>query len=190
MKNTSKYVLILASGGIDSTACIKFYRKLKFKVDVIFFDYGQTASKKEFSALKQISRTFKIIPRKVRLAKSNKFKDGLVIGRNAFLIFSALMLFGKKSGILAIGIHKGTGYYDCSQAFIDQVQVIIDQYSQGTISLAAPFLNFNKKEIWDYCIMEKVPLQLTYSCELGENQPCNKCSTCKDLKKLYASKNK
>lgn len=189
MKSATKYALILASGGIDSTACIRFYKKLKFEIDVLFFDYGQAASQREFKALKLISKSYQIIPRKIRLTKSNKFKDGLVIGRNAFLIFSALMLFERKSGLIAIGIHKGTSYYDCSNSFIEQLQVIVDQYTQGTIKIAAPFLRFNKKEIWDYCIMEKVPLQLTYSCELGENQPCNKCSTCKDLKKLYVSKN-
>ena len=189
MKGINKYVLILASGGIDSTACIRFYQKLKFEIDVLFFDYGQAAREKEFKALRLISKSYKITPRKVQITNSNKYEDGLVIGRNAFFIFSALMLFERKNGIIALGIHRGTAYYDCSNSFIDQIQLIVDQYTQGTIKIAAPFLNFNKKEIWDYCVMENVPLHLTYSCELGKNQPCNKCSTCKDLKKLYVSKN-
>ena len=70
---------------------------------------------------------------------------------------------------------------------LKQTQDIFDEYTERTIKLGAPFLNFNKKEIWDYCQIEKVPLNLSYSCELGKKQPCGICSTCKDLESIYVS---
>ena len=82
------------------------------------------------------------------------------------------MNFSKKNGIIALGIHHGTVYYDCSEKFLKQTQDIFDEYTERTIKLGAPFLNFNKKEIWDYCQIEKVPyLNSSYSCELGKKQP-------------------
>jgi 7-cyano-7-deazaguanine synthase len=48
-------------------------------------------------------------------------------------------------------------------------------------------LDFSKRDIWKYCKIEKVPIHLTYSCELGKKQPCGNCDTCKDLEKIYAS---
>ena len=70
------------------------------------------------------------------------------------------------------------------------MQSIFDIYKNGLIKIDAPFLTFYKSQIYDYCIKEKVPLNLTYSCELGLKQPCGKCLSCKDLEKISARKNK
>jgi 7-cyano-7-deazaguanine synthase len=188
MEKNKKYVLVLASGGIDSTACINFYKNLGFDIEAIFIDYGQLARKKEYKAIFSITKFYSINLTRISISNSKQFKEGLVTGRNAFLCFTALMNFSKENGIIALGIHNGTGYYDCSEKFLKQIQAIFDEYSQGTIKLGTPFLNFNKKEIWDYCILEKVPLEFSYSCESGKKQPCGKCLTCKDLESIYACK--
>ena len=188
MKKNQHNIVVLASGGIDSTACINFYKKLKFNVEALFIDYGQVASDKEFEAVSSVSEYYKIKLVTVKVLNSKKFKGGLINGRNAFLCFAALINFSKKSGIVALGIHKGTNYYDCSVEFSRQVQKIFDEYSHDTIKIGTPFINFNKADIFEYCRLENVPLHLTYSCELGKKQPCGTCSTCKDLMTIYASK--
>lgn len=188
MTQNKNYVLILASGGIDSTACINFYKNLNFEVEAIFVDFGQPSRKKEFKAINSITQYFKINLIKLCVTNKLKYKDGFISGRNAFLCFTALMNFSKKNGIIALGIHHGTNYYDCSEKFLKQIQDIFDEYTEGTIKLGAPFLKLNKREIYDYCIYEDVPIQLSYSCELGLKQPCGICLTCKDLEALYASK--
>ncbi len=188
MKKNKNYVLVLASGGIDSTACINFYKNLKFDIEALFIDYGQLSRKNELSAITSITKYYKINLIKIRITKNQIHKDGLILGRNAFLCFAALMNFRKENGIIAIGIHSGTNYYDCSEKFSKQVQILFDGYAQGTIKIGVPFLNFNKKEIYNYCNFEKAPIHLSYSCELGRKQPCGDCSTCKDLQVIYASK--
>ena len=55
-----KSVLILGSGGIDSTACIQFYKNLNFQIEVLFIDFGQVSSKKEYSAIKTIAEFYKV----------------------------------------------------------------------------------------------------------------------------------
>ncbi len=190
MDKSNNHVLIIASGGIDSTACINFYKNLNFDISLIFFDYNQAARKKEHDALCNISKYYKTSLKKVTIKDLGQFKNGLVLGRNAAFYFLALINFNKPNGIIASGIHYGTNYYDCSERFLSEIQIIVEQYSQGTIKIEAPFVNFTKTEIINYCQAEKVPLELTYSCELGKKQPCGKCATCKDLIAIYAIKNK
>ncbi len=179
-------VLVLSSGGIDSTATIKFYLNLGCYVESIFVDFGQVSRKKEYFAVKQITNFYKIKLIKVKTVFCEKnFSGGLIQGRNIFLLSTALMDFKYNSGILAIGIHAGTNYFDCSNEFIEQINSLIKKQSNELISIGSPFIQFNKLEIFKYCSDNGVPLHLTYSCELGLPQPCGKCLSCKDLKRLY-----
>jgi 7-cyano-7-deazaguanine synthase len=180
-------VLVLLSGGIDSTACAHYYSKKKFNVSAVFIDYGQAAVKPESKAAERICKHYNIKLDKVIISGGNKWGEGFIIGRNAFLLFAALMNFKFESGLIAIGVHSGTTYWDCSKDFIALIQKCFKAYSNNCISTDAPLLEWSKRDIWDYCIKEKVPLNFTYSCELGLAQPCGKCLSCKDLEKLHES---
>jgi len=37
---TARKVLVLASGGIDSTACLFYYKELGHEIEALFVDYG------------------------------------------------------------------------------------------------------------------------------------------------------
>ena len=90
------------------------------------------------------------------------------------------------TGVIAIGIHAGTAYYDCSRSFILKAGRLVEEYTDGAITVAAPFVDWTKREIWDYCSVKEVPVNLTYSCEVGGEQPCGSCLSCKDLEALHA----
>lgn len=188
MVNQKNYVLILTSGGIDSTACINFYKKMEFNVEGIFIDFGQVSRRKEFKAVKKIAEHYQIEVKRIKLQNMLQVAGGEILGRNAFLIFTAILNFQNPYGIIGIGINKGTQYYDCSSKFLVQTQALLDHYSHETIKVGAPFLNFSKRDIIDYCLDNDVPLHLTYSCENGRRQPCGECLTCKDLEVIYAGK--
>ncbi|HCY76734.1 MAG TPA: tRNA methyl transferase-like protein [Ignavibacteriales bacterium] len=184
--NTKTHVLVLSSGGIDSTATIKFYLNLKYKVESLFIDFGQIANKKEFSASKKIAQYYNIKFEKVKIVLPNKkFGSGLINGRNLFLLSIALINFKYTYGIIALGIHSRTNYYDCSKDFFNKSNTIIKDYTANTMYLGSPFLNFNKLEVFQFCKENRVPLDMTYSCELGLKQPCGQCLSCRDLERLY-----
>jgi 7-cyano-7-deazaguanine synthase len=96
------------------------------------------------------------------------------------------MEFGKRNGIIALGVHAGTPYIDCSQEFIKAIQSTFDDYSDGRIRIGAPFVEWKKQDIWLYCQEKQVPVKLTYSCEKGCKPPCGRCLSCRDRKALYA----
>ena len=52
--------VILLSGGIDSSACIKFYLDLSYKVECIFCNYGQPAADAELAAAQSITKFYNV----------------------------------------------------------------------------------------------------------------------------------
>jgi 7-cyano-7-deazaguanine synthase len=60
------------------------------------------------------------------------------------------------------------------------MQRVLDGYHGGTMYVEAPFLEFSKRDIFDYCLDNGVPVGLTFSCERGSDRPCRQCASCKD----------
>jgi 7-cyano-7-deazaguanine synthase len=176
--------IVLVSGGMDSAACIDFYQRQGFAVSGLHMTYGQPAADHEIAAATAVARHYSIPLTLVQLVGGRPKSDGELLGRNAFLLFAALMEIEVFSAILALGIHSGTPYYDCSSNFLTTVQSIVDGQCDGRIQVAAPFLEWTKKEIWDYCLKHQVPINLTYSCERGLDHPCGICLSCRDLEVL------
>jgi len=79
------------------------------------------------------------------------------------LLSLALMNCPFNQGIVALGIHSGTSYQDCSPEFEKLMQKIYLLYEEGRIRIDAPFLKWTKSEIIDFGKMIKIPLQLTFS---------------------------
>lgn len=178
--------VILVSGGVDSAACVDFYRQQGLAVRGLHVSYGQPAASHEAAAATTIAQHYHIPLTVLRLVGARPKSDGELLGRNALLLFAALLEFDSSSGLLALGIHSGTPYYDCSSSFLSAVQAIVDGQCDGRIRVVAPFLKWTKKEIWDYCVKQRVPVDLTYSCEKGLDHPCGICSSCRDLEVLRA----
>ena len=182
-----KSVLLLCSGGIDSTACIHYYVNQGYLIKPIFIDYGQEALKLEYLSAKKITSYYKLNLVKIKINFNQRYSSGETIGRNALLLLSAIMANPGYKGIVSIGIHSGVPYYDCSELFAKDISKIINSYSDGQIVLDIPFLKWDKKSIYRYCINNDVPISLTYSCELGGKVPCGKCLSCLDRRLLDVS---
>lgn len=179
-------ITLLLSGGIDSAACIPFYRSRGFLVRGVFVNYGQASCQQERLAATRIAAHYDLPLSQLALENARPKTGGEVIGRNALLVLTALAEANPSSGLLALGIHAGTEYWDCSRSFVDCMQEILTGYCGGRLSMAAPFIDWTKPEIWECCSNWEVPVHLTYSCELGRTQPCGQCLSCKDLEALRA----
>jgi 7-cyano-7-deazaguanine synthase len=178
--------LVLLSGGLDSAACIAFYRAQAFELDAIFFDYGQPALAQERKASRNVAAHFDVGLQEIKLHGPLRIGVGEVRGRNAVFMLTALMEHPIAQGLIAIGIHAGPPYYDCTPGFLTGVQVLFDGYANGRIKAVAPFLEMNKIEVWRYGQNARLPMEITYSCERGGKQPCGRCASCRDRRKLDA----
>jgi 7-cyano-7-deazaguanine synthase len=178
-KRKKKIVTLCCGGGIDSTALIQWYLDNEFMVQGIHFDYGQPACAGERKSLEKISEFYQI---RFDFCKIHPIipasAKGEYPGRNSIFIFAAINHFEQSKGLISLGIHANTDFYDCTERFVGQMRNLLDGYFGGTIVLNMPFLNFSKEDIINYCNQANVPTHLTYSCQKNPDQPCGKCNSC------------
>lgn len=177
-------ITVLCSGGIDSTALINYYLKKQRNVYGLHFCYGQSSEESELNAITSIAKHYSIPLSIVNLGFDINIKNREYSCRNALFILCAAAKLPENSSTIAIGIHKGIPYYDCSKRFIEECQRLIDGYFAGTVIIDAPFIEYSKKQIFEYCVEEQVPLKMTYSCEDKNDKPCGICPSCIDRRLL------
>jgi 7-cyano-7-deazaguanine synthase len=175
---------ILMSGGLDSLACAHFLKHCGKSIKGVFVDYGQAAAKHEANAVQLVTAHLEAPLSIYRITGGTGFSKGELIGRNAFLIFATLFLSRCRSRLLALGIHAGTPYFDCSPAFFASMERLVAEHTDGAVTLVAPFLHWTKREVFDYFLSQRLPLSLTYSCEAGLSPPCGMCESCLDRRAL------
>ncbi len=176
--------VVLVSGGVDSAACVDFFERQEYAVSGLHVTYGQPGARQEAAAAAAVADHYDIPLTLVRQVGARPKSDGELLGRNAFLLFTALMEIQSRPVIIALGVHSGTPYYDCTSSFLSTIQVVVDGQCDGRVRVVAPFLEWTKNEIWDYCTKHRVPVELTYSCEKGLDQPCGVCLSCRDWEAL------
>jgi 7-cyano-7-deazaguanine synthase len=159
---TQLRVMVLLSGGIDSSACVDYYLSHGYDVSALFVHYGQPYQNEERAAAKAIAQYYSTPLNELRVS-GRSVPSGYIPARNAMLLSLAMFSFEGEKGIISLGIHSGTEYVDCSPDFIVSMQAVYDLYEQGRIRIDAPFLHWTKGEIIEYAQMQGVPLHLTHS---------------------------
>lgn len=192
MGNNSKLsVTLCCGGGVDSTALMKYYLDLGYIVRGVHFDYGHPACLGERRALMAISNYYDVLVEYSQIlpAISNVSETSVELnGRNALFVLSALNQVNQNEGLISLGIHAYSPYYDCSPSFVKNFQALLDGYYKGTVILDAPFLNFSKGDIFNYCREIRAPIELTHSCEKLSDQACGSCSSCMERNYYDSSK--
>ena len=145
----------------------------------IHFDYGQSPLAGERLACQKLSHHFGIDIRfgEIRPCILPQNSQGY-FGRNLLFLLSAINYFQEKSGLVSLGIHTGTPFYDCSINFCNDVQVILNGYAGGRMLIDVPFVEFSKNQVIDYCIENDLPIELTFSCQIGPLVACGSCFSC------------
>lgn len=180
-------VNLLLGGGIDSAALIAFYLSRGLTVKGIHFNYNQPSFEGECHAVLALTRHYNISLNTINLGLKIACTQGEYHCRNATLLLASASILPTKQGRFAIGIHAGTPYYDCSKAFLEDIQQIFNGYFAGGVQVEAPFIDFTKKDIFKYCKIAKVPIEITFSCERRGDIPCGECPSCLDRRALDAS---
>jgi 7-cyano-7-deazaguanine synthase len=177
---TVRRVIVLASGGIDSTACLFYYKELGYNVEALFVDYGHPANPAEYEHIDALCKRYEFPLSLLKLSGTTIESNWEIRGRNAFLIIAALVARPAFTGLLSLGIHGGSPYYDCGQKFVQLMENLVINYTKGTVQLDLPLMEMDKATVIHYCRLHKVPLELTYSCQAGKVPPCGNCPSCRD----------
>jgi 7-cyano-7-deazaguanine synthase len=174
---------VLLSGGVDSAVVLALLSTSRRDVRAIWVDYGQPAAAVEREASKAIASTYETVWSELVVAGLTPPMAGEFPGRNDVLVALASAAIPDRS--VAIGVHAGTSYVDCSVPWVEAWQGLLAVQYHGVISALAPLANLTKVQVYALAHHLRVPTRLTHSCETSA-VPCGRCSSCVDRRMLDA----
>lgn len=192
-----KRVLVMASGGLDSTTVCYLLASQGTEVQPVFFDYGQHCAETEWAKVNEVLPDEALPPE--RLDISDIFKgspsrmiaeadlwhdhisdDDLYIPYRTMLFFAVAAARAQTLGVLNVfsGFINSNHAkeLDCSTAFMNG----LDELSEGVgaVRFHAPFREKTKAYVVDRALQLGVPIGRTFSCQASSAFPCGACPNC------------
>jgi 7-cyano-7-deazaguanine synthase len=193
-------VLILSSGGLDSTTVTYWLRERGEAIVPVFFDYGQHCAEKEWTTLQEVLPTSGVEePRRINISdifhgSSSRLiseadlwteavnPDDLYIPYRTLLFFSAAAAIAQTCGVTEVysGFIKSNHAkeLDCSVAFLNSLGALSERV--GPVRFDAPFREKTKREVVEIAKRLNVPIGRTFSCQVFSEVPCGACPNCVD----------
>ena len=200
--------VVLLSGGLDSATCAAQAIADGYQVAALSFDYGQRHNR-ELKAATEIANYLKIADHQVISVNLAQWggssltderlslpEDGVHIGeipstyvpgRNTVFIAIALSLaeaIRAKAIYLGINAVDYSGYPDCRPEYLSAFQTLAALSSKAGLEgrapdLVAPLVMDSKADIVRRALRLGVPIEKTWSCYAGKEQPCGLCDSCR-----------
>jgi 7-cyano-7-deazaguanine synthase len=213
--HTPRHAVVIASGGLDSTAVAYLLDARGSRLSLLSFDYGQRHRKElQYAAVvaEQLGAAHEVVDLTSvgRLLSGSALTEaGLAVpdgyytdesmrvtvvpNRNAIMLsVAAGVAVATGADAVAFGAHAGDHpvYPDCRPAFIEQfertVRVANDGFLADGFHVFAPFLYAAKAEIVSAAAELDVPFELTWSCYKGGEWHCGTCGTCTERREAFA----
>jgi len=190
-------VILLASGGLDSTTVAYQLVAGGFDVFPIFFDYGQHCVEMEWSRVNEVLpiemrevKRFDIssifrgsqsrLIREANLWEEEVKDDDLYIPYRTMLFFAAAAARAQTIDILDVY----TGFInsnhakeiDCTSAFMNSLEGLTSNI--GPVRFHSPFRYSSKADVVRAAAQLGVPIGRTYSCQAAAHFPCGACPNC------------
>lgn len=206
-----KKVVVLLSGGLDSTCLLYEVRRRWRPVLGLSFDYGAKHNGREIplAALHchKLNIPHEVIPLpfiRDRFVSSLLVSGGpvpngpysaknmhstVVPFRNGIMISVAAGLAESiGADAVAIAAHAADHpiYLDCRPAFMSAMRRAIRFGTYARVELLCPFLNMDKAEIAARGAKLGVDFAATWSCYKGGRKHCGTCGTCRERKAAFA----
>jgi len=195
-------VVVLLSGGMDSTTLLYEVMVLGYEVYPITFYYRQKHEKEMEAAAytcQKLGLTFRVLDisalneiapssltrDKVEVPKGHyedeSMKQTVVPNRNmVFLAFATAYAIGLDAEEVAYGAHGGDHaiYPDCRPDFVEAMVEAISLCDYKDIHLWVPYLHVNKADILRKGLELGVDYSLTWTCYEGQELACGRCGAC------------
>ncbi len=195
-------VVLLFSGGIDSTVLLYKLIADGYSVYPLHIDYGQITVKGEIAAITSILNGCNLSHDLFRLNVPDiaRIGAGTLIGeypkekydlqewykkeffpnRNLMLLtFAAIYCYKIAVNHVAIGITGERSYADTSAQFIDSMNQLFSQ-TLYNIKVFAPYSNTPRHVLMDEGLRLHVPFDKTFSCNVSSDHHCLFCTSCAD----------
>lgn len=203
-------VIVLLSGGMDSTTLLYQMHEEHEVVGTLSFNYGSKHNDKELPYAQhhaeRLGIPHKVIPLDFiaehfssgLLKTGGEIPEGhyedsnmvqtVVPFRNGIMM-SIAAGFAESIGAEAVGIAAHSGdhavYRDCRAPFMDAMDTAITEGTYAEIKVLRPFVGIRKEDIAALGDKLKVDFKETWSCYKGEERHCGKCGTCVERKEAF-----
>jgi 7-cyano-7-deazaguanine synthase len=192
-------VLLLSSGGLDSTTLAYWLVEKGITIQPLFLDYGQHCVEKEWIRLRSVLPQTDLVASPDRVDISaiyrgsrsrlitepdlwNEYVDAeeLYIPYRTLLFFSVSASIAQTRGMLSV--YSGfinsnhAKELDCSAQFINGLDAL--SRNVGPVRFEMPFRDRSKHEVVQIAKQLGVPIGKTYSCQLFSDVPCGACPNC------------
>lgn len=193
-------LVVLVSGGVDSTVISVLARRGGIAVHPLFIDYGQLCVDREWHACLQLHESHGL-PVPVRLQASGfgrSVPSGLTdsaldIIERAFLpcrnllfaVCGAAYAYSLNVDCVALGLidESAAIFPDQTSEFLVETERVLRLATGRGIRLVAPLLTLSKAQV--LAIAAEIGVVGTYSCHRGTEEPCGQCISCRE--KIHAS---
>jgi 7-cyano-7-deazaguanine synthase len=200
--------IALLSGGLDSATAAALAIESGQRVIGLSFDYGQR-HRRELQAAAAVADRLGLQEHRVLAVdlaawggssltdasqvlpvdgvQADVIPSTYVPGRNTVFIALGLSLaeaVGASRLVLGVNAVDYSGYPDCRPDYLAAFQTLADLASRAGregrgVTLWAPLVTWDKPRIVREALRLGVPLEVTWSCYAGGEQPCGLCDSCR-----------
>ena len=207
--NNKKVVLVL-SGGLDSTTLLYKLLDDGYQVFAISFDYGQRHSR-ELEQAQKTTASLAIPHKIIDLTSVNKVMGGssltrpeietpkghyadetmkitVVPNRNMIMLSVAVAwAVTIEANKVFFGAHAGDHdiYPDCRKEFVDVLSKATEIANYVPVTIEAPFIDMDKGDIAILGKQLNVDYSSTHTCYVGLETACGKCGACVERKEAF-----
>jgi len=208
-------VVVVLSGGLDSTVLLASALEQGFEVRAITFDYGQRHNREIQSAIR-VAHHFGLDPGNThKLIDISHVGEQLLQGsaltspsvevplghyadpsmritvvpnRNMIMLsIAAGWAISLSCGAVALGVHAGDHavYPDCRPRFFAAAEEALRLGNYVSLTVMTPFIDWTKAAIVKHGAELKAPFELSWSCYQGGEKHCGKCGTCVERREAF-----
>ncbi|MGW5721399.1 7-cyano-7-deazaguanine synthase QueC [Amycolatopsis sp. NPDC003865] len=209
-----EHVVVIASGGLDSTVLAYWLAARHARLTLLSFDYGQR-HRIELDHAAEIAQLLDSPHRIIDLTSLGALLTGcaltdasvavpdghytdesmaatVVPNRNAIMLDVAVSVaIAVRADAVAFGAHAGdhTIYSDCRPEFVERFARSAQAANEGLLvpdfQVLAPFLTLSKTDVVRLGEALEVPFARTWSCYRGQDVHCGTCGTCTERREAF-----
>lgn len=211
----NKKVLVILSGGLDSTTLLYDMVHQGYEVEAVSFFYKQRHSKElDFARrtteklniphrLIDISFMSDMLSKTSLIAKNNidipegdyreeSMKSTVVPARNLIMSSIAISLASEiQAHKVAIGVHSGDHdiYPDCRPEFIEKLNEVAKIADYWKVEIIAPYVDMSKGDIVRRGLEIGADYSDAWTCYKGKEKACGACGSCIERLEAFEDNN-
>ncbi len=185
-------VVVLCSGGLDSTLMTIVLRSEGDQVLPLHINFGQLCEGMEASTCLATAKRLglptpeiidvsglRTIPSSLTQSNLRIVDDAFFPTRNLmFLVIGAAYGFGKRAEGVAIGLLANPMFPDQRPEFVRSAQSAIEASLGREMKVLAPFIKLDKRDVIRLARDLNLSLDAVYSCHRGAVPTCGECISC------------